>query len=451
MGGQCFEITVPNTNVTLSAGAGAVDGITFTTDANAFHHAAINSITEAGADARIVAGAVFGAVAESGVLIGTPCTIQASAGGGVQIYAGAGISPSLGGPSGPGDAFGPSSPASFAAGDRAESLNSFNDGMKGVGSMLDAGLSLKNPEGRLQQAKAAYDLAKGGWDTAKATGAENSTLDTVGQVGDLVFAGINVGKADNNVEYALEAVNYVATLAGAANSLEPNRGGAGLGNETAPTAAGTAAGAAGGTLGAPGDGPRIHQVAPANIDRKCGADMTALVSGKKTTKVDGSIEYQSGSKIEMKAFSKIETQSLFFEAHANVIATMRGLAQAKVESLGKAVLDGKASVTVSSLGKGKVEAKGKLDIATNGVLDMGAKGVMKIHSGGAMTLSAPEVDVNGKTGITATAPKIELKGKTKITKDTEIVGNLKAKAKGTFTGKITGKKGGSIKGTVTLG
>ena len=36
----------------------------------------------------------LGAVAGTGVIIGTPCTIQVTAGGAIQVYAGAGLSPS---------------------------------------------------------------------------------------------------------------------------------------------------------------------------------------------------------------------------------------------------------------------------------------------------------------------------------------------------------------------
>lgn len=450
MGDQCFSIMVPNSNVTLSAGAGAVDGLTFTTEANAFHHSAVNSITEAGADARIVAGAVFGAVAGDGVLIGTPCTIQASAGGGVQIYAGAGISPSLGSPSGPGDAFGPSSPAEFEAGAKAEYANRFNDGLNSIVSIADAQRSLRDAKG-FKRAKAYLDMARGGWDAAKAAGASNSAVDGAGQVLDAQATLIGAVTEDDPLEAGLAFMDYLGKSGGLLGEFLGVEGGAGLGNATAPTRPTCTDGAAGGTLGAPGDGPRIHQVAPGNIDRKCGAHMTAAVAGNKTTQVDGKIEYQSGSKIEMKAFSKVATQSLFFEAHANVSSKMVGFAQAKVESLGKAVLEGKAKFEVSTSGKGKVEAKGKLDISTDGVLDMGAKGIMKIHSGGVMALRGSSVGVSAKGRISATAPNIELKGKTKVTKDMEIVGNLKAKATGTFHGKIKGKKGGSVKGTVTLG
>ncbi len=321
MGDQCFSLSVPNTNVTFSAGAGAVDGLSFSTDANEFHWAGVNSIIEANADARVVSNAVLGLAASSGVLIGTPCTIQATAGGAVQIYAGAGLTPSLGGPSGPGAAFGPSEPAEFEAGERAESLNRINDGIKGVSDMVGAAMDFHEGHG-FEAAKAAYEFAKGGWDTAKALGAESGGAETGFKGGDLVmsFAGATAaGMSGDMAGFVAGAADFLGKGASAMAGASPHAG-APAGNPTPATGPTSVAGAAGGAMGAPGDGSaRIHEVAPANIDRKCGGNMTAQVAGKKETKVDGNIEVQSGG--------KIETQSLFFEAHANVTAAVTGLAQ----------------------------------------------------------------------------------------------------------------------------
>jgi hypothetical protein len=425
-GDQSFCLTVPNANCTISAGAGAVDGFTMTTDANAFQHAAINSIIEAGADARVVAGAVFGAVAGTGVLIGTPCTIQASAGGGIQIYAGAGISPDLGGPTGPGEAFGPSEPAAFEAGERAESLNKLNDGIKAVSDVVGAGMDAAEAETAFEAFKAGYDMAKGGWEAAQALGAPEVSFGE----SDLAMSGVGMFVAaagGDTTDFVTAAADFVGKGMGAASKANPARGGAGLGNTTAATGPTSVAGAAGGALGAPGDGPRIHEVAPANIDRKCGADMTALVAGKKETKVDGKIEYTSGASITMKAFTKVETQSLFFEAHANVTAVMKGLAQAKVESMGKVLVEGKAKFKVATMGSGTIDATGKLDVKTKGKMTLDAGGVLAMKAGGAATLHAANVGVVGKSKVALKAPNIELNGATKISKTLEVQGTTKLK------------------------
>lgn len=455
MGDQCFSLTVPNTNATICAGAGAVDGFTLTTDANAFHHAAVNSITEAGADARVVAGAVFGAVAGTGVLIGTPCTIQISAGGGIQVYAGAGISPSLGGPTGPGDAFGPSSPADFKAGEKAESLNKLNDGIKGVSDVVGGIVDWKTADGsKFKQAKAAFDMAKGGWDTGKAAGMESGTADGVGTGVGMVFSyggAVAAGMSGDITGLVTGAADFVGKGAGLVAGASPVKGGAGLGNTTAATGPTSVAGAAGGALGAPGDGPRIHEVAPANIDRKCGANMTAKVAGEKTTAVDGKIEYTSGASIGMKAFSKVETQSLFFEAHANVAAVMKGLAVAKVESLGIVAIDGKAKFKVETLGSGTIDAKGKLDIVTAGKLSMTVGAILAMKAGGPATLHAADVGVVAKGTASIKAPTVHLRGATTVHKDTVLKGKLTCNLEGTFKGKVKGKNGGTITGTVKLG
>lgn len=437
-GDQCFSLTVPNANCTISAGAGAVDGFTMTTDANAFHHAAVNSIIEAGADARVVAGAVFGAVAGDGILIGTPCTIQASAGGGVQIYAGAGISPSLGGPTGPGDAFGPSEPAAFEAGAKADSLNALNDGIKGVSDVVGAGMDMAGASNNFERVKAGYELAKGGWDTAKALGASSGGADNTFKGGDLVmsYAGaVAAGMSGDITGLVTGAADFIGKGASAAAGASPARGGAGLGNTTAATGPSCVDGAAGGALGAPGDGPRIHEVAPANIDRKCGADMTALVAGNKETKVDGKIEYTSGASISMKAFTKVETQSLFFEAHANVTAAMKGLAQAKVESMGKALLDGKASVTVSSMAKAKIEAP-KVTIAAKASLDV---------SSARITIGEGQLTVNSPTTITKVVNMQKL---------VKVGGNFYLEKNANIKGKVdvkeTVKANGEIKGNAAI-
>ncbi len=434
MGDQSFCLTVPNTNVTFSAGAGAVEGLTFTTDANEFHWAGVNTIVEADADVRVVSNAVLGHASTSGILIGTPCTIQASAGGAIQIYAGAGITPSLGGPSGPGDAFGPSDPAQFSAGERAESLNRINDGIKGVSDMVGAGMDFAGESG-FKRVKAAYEFAKGGWDTAKALGASGGGLDTGIKGGDLVmsYAGaVAAGASGDMAGFVAGAADFLGKGASAMAGAAP-KAGAPAGNPTPATGPSCVDGAAGGAMGAPGDGSaRIHEVAPANIDRKCGANMTAAVAGDKTTNVDGKIEYTSGASISMKAFSKVETQSLFFEAHANVTATVKGLAQVKLESMGKALLEGKATFTVATMGKGKIEAGSSLDIET-------AKLTVKA---GQTKIGPGKVDIGPGPvtidSVTTINKKTEIKGILQVAKKTEIKGalhvNNKIQAKGEIKG-----------------
>lgn len=360
---QCFSLCVPNQSAYIHVGSGPVPGFSFTTAGNAFHHANVNAIHEAKTgDARLMATGVLANMAKAGILVGTPCTIQAAAGGGVQIYAGATVEFDLGTPTGPGAPFGPSKPADFSAGDRAESLNRINDGIKGAGDIIGGGLDMASDDWA-DRVKGALGVVKGTWDVLNAA-TDEERMGTESAAIDGVTGAINLvtGVMSGDMEGALQAVSLGAKYLGKGFEGSAGNAGAGIGNATAPTEPSTSSGAAGGSLGAPGDGPRIHEVAPANIDRKCGADMTAKVAGKKTATVDGNIEYKSGASIKMNAFNKVETQSLFFSAHANVKATMTGLAIAKVESLGSATLEGKARFKVATMAIGKIEAS-QLSIA----------------------------------------------------------------------------------------
>src|SRR5688500_4325070 len=91
MSGQFVALDCPETGSTICAGCGAVDGISCTTAGTMFVQAGVEVILEATADMRAVTAAGLGMASASGVLLGTPATIQHSAGGAVQIYAGAGV------------------------------------------------------------------------------------------------------------------------------------------------------------------------------------------------------------------------------------------------------------------------------------------------------------------------------------------------------------------------
>ncbi|MEQ8456219.1 MAG: hypothetical protein RLO52_18345 [Sandaracinaceae bacterium] len=409
MGGQCFSIKVPNTDVTIQGGSGAVEGISLTTAQNVFSFSAVDTFIESGSDMKLASTGLLGAAGSTGVVVGTPASIQASAGGAVQIYAGAGITPDIGGPGGPGEAFGPSAPAQVNAGQKADALNRFNDGLKAVGDLASAGLDMHDAmeaggaEGALGAAKGAFGVLKGSWDLANAaspaSGSGADGVNTAMTVGETTLSAVETG-----MKFASgDTTGGVVGLAGlAAKAAGFAGGGAPMSGEEieAATAAQQAiadAAAQGGHMSGPVDGPRIHEVAPANIDRECGADMTAKVAGNKTTAVDGKIEYTSGASISMKAFSKVETSSLNFEAYANVGATMKGLASAKVESLGQAIMEGKAKFKVSTMAKGGIEAS-----------------TLTIEGKGSTTLDSPSHTIKGG--------KLEIQSETKITKKTTVEG-----------------------------
>jgi hypothetical protein len=388
--GQCFSLSVPNTNVSINAGAGPVDGMSFTTDANSFHHANVNAIHEADADLRAVCGKVLGAIGNTGVILGSPCTIQVTAGGAIQVYAGAGLTADIGDASGPGDAFGPSSPASFSAGERAASMNRINDFIGAAGSVAGGVFDMMGATNNLERAAAALAIAKGGWDATKAatgyTPPKDGGVATGESAAGYTEAALGVAVGIGQGDYP----GIISSLAkGIAKKAEGSAANAGAptGNPTPATGPTCVDGAAGGALGAPGDSSaRIHEVAPANIDRKCGKDMTAEVAGNKKTTVDGKIDYMSGASITIKAFNKISTQSLFFDATGLVAAKMTGYAKASVESFGKATLSGKYKVEVKSMVSGKVEAK-KLEIKGKATMDITSPKITM--GGGTVTVTAP--------------------------------------------------------------
>jgi len=161
---------------------------------------------------------------------------------------------------------------------------------------------------------------------------------------------------------------------------------------------------------------RPIEVAPSDIERKTGANMTAKVAGDHKNSVDGSVEYLAGSKITLKAASKVETSSTFFDAYAHAKATMKGLGMAKVESLGFAVLDGKARFKVNCGGLGKIKA---------GTLNVEAKGMMDAKAGAKMTLKAALVWIDGPTHITE---DVQIDGNVEIVKNLHIKNQLEVDA-----------------------
>lgn len=445
-GEQCFQLSVPNTNVTLTAGAGAVDGITITTDKDEFFQALGEVIVESKGDMRLVSTGVLAAAASNGIFIGTPGTIQAAAGGGVQIYAGATVSVAIGAPGAPGDPFKAPKPAKVNAGAQADRLNRFNDGVKGVGDVVGGALDWKSAENKYEKAKAAFDMAKGTWDVAKSGNAHvdekgetkgwAKVVDGTVKVGELGFGFLDSGLPDDATTRVAAAAGVLGKIGGMMEAGGKPMSGDAIKAAEAAQAAIANAGTAGGGIAGPSDGPRIHEVAPANIDRECGANMTAKVAGDKTTAVDGKIEYTSGASITMKAFTKVETQSLFFEAHANIKAVMKGLASATVESLGSAKLEGKAKATVASMVKAKVEAP-KVEIAAKAALDVTSP---------AITIGSGNLTINSVTKITK---QVTVGAKVKVDKDikcdgkTEVKGDVKSK--GTVQAKKDVKASGKIK------
>jgi hypothetical protein len=442
MSNQSFSISVPNTGATIQGGAGPVSGLSLTTNANVFAHAGVEAIVESKADMRAATDGALGAAAAGGILIGTPATIQHSAGGGIQLYAGAGISPSTGSPSGPGAGFAASEAPQTGAGATADSLNAFNDTVKGVSDVAGAVLSYRSATDAIGRATAVFSGAKGAWDATKAaTGYKSDAGDAMFMAGGLLSGvmtpanalanGDNVGATTGAIGWG---VGLVTLVRGEQIKSNTSSAAASYGQALAAAQAAAAAkkedGAPGSSIVPPADGPRIHEVAPANIDRECGADMTAKVGGNKDTKVDGNISTKSGGSITVKAFSAISTSSLTFSAHANVSASMKGLASAKVESLGSASLSGTAKVSVSSNGSGSVKAP-KLTIEGTGTLTV--KSAKIAIGAGPMTVDC-ETTINKKTTIKGMT---FLKDKLEVTKKAELKDALKVGKKIQAGGDIT--------------
>ena len=447
---QCFSINVPNTDVTIAGGSGAVEGISLTTGNDVFAFAGVELVLESAADMRVQTTGSLGVAATGGILIGTPATIQHSAGGGVQIYAGAAVSAGIGGPGGPGAPMEASQPVDTGAGQLADRLNAFNDTAKGLSDVYsgvtgfqEASNAVGGPNA-MGQIAGAFGAAKGAWSAANgvtnmAGGAgEGSTWGSVLAGGNEVFKYAGVGVAGAGVANSFEsgdnvggttgAIGLAATLTGMvvgeinkANAEDVKADyGAKLAAAQEAAAAKMVCGVPGATVVPPADGPRIHEVAPANIDRECGGSMTAKVGADKTATVDGSIKYKAGGSVSIKAFAAVSTQSLTFSAHANVAASMKGLASAKVDSLGSASMTGRAKVTVSSTGPAKVEGKAKLDLVSAGKVTVDAGAVLAMKAGGAATLHAADVGIVAKGQASIKAPTVHLRGDTVIHKTLSV-------------------------------
>ena len=442
---------MPNTDVRIQGGSGAVDGISLVTGQDVFAFAGGRTSIESSSDINLQTTGHLGAVASAGVVFGTPASIQASAGGAVQLYAGAGVAPALGDSGGPGDPVNPSEPAEVKAGQTADALTRMNDGLKAVGDMAGATLDARDglaageagdtAEGALGAVKGAFGYLKGAWDLGSAATGSPSSASAKESAG-TVKTGLTGGESalaavEGGMQIAAgDTAGGVANVATAASKL------AGLGGGGAPMSgdeldaakaqqrATVDAANTGDGVQPVEDGPRIHAVAPANIDRECGADMTAKVAGNKDSKVDGDIKYASGKSISMKAFSKVETSSLNFEAYANVGATMKGLATAKVESLGQAVMEGKAKFHIATKATGTIEAT---------ELNVEAKGNAIIHSptidigSGTLTIDS-ETTIKKKTTVDGFT---KLRDKLWVEKNTRMKGKLKVDKKIQAAGHVT--------------
>lgn len=406
---QNFNLVVPHTNSSLTCGGGPVDGVSITTAENKFVHAGVEMVLESGSHMRLASMGLLSEAGQGGVLIATPATIQATAGGGVQIYAGAGAAPSIGGPDGPGDPFAASKPAKINAGKFADSMNAFNDKVKALGDIAGGAVDLATAGNAFDAAKAAFDMAKGDWDLAKAKGAKDDAKSDRIKTGESVVAVADVIVATGKGDAAAVAVGIAGFLgkdkAGTNNKDAIKK----LKEANAATKAKAELAQQAGGPGAPGDGPRIVEIAPANIDREVGVDMTSIVGGEKTTKVDGDIKSTSGASHSMKAFNKIETASMIFDAYATIKATMKGLATAKVESLGIVTIDGKARVKVESKAKIAIEAP-KIDV----------------EGSVAWTLKTPKAKIDSPDVLIGTT-KVKIDAKTEITQQLKVLGSIVGK------------------------
>jgi hypothetical protein len=334
---QCFNLLVPAFNCSITAGDGATPGLVCTTDANEYHKCEGNISLEAVGDVTIQSeGGVLTAVAGSGVILGTPSILWGTAGGDVKLVAGAAMSPSLGDAGCPGSPGLPPEPPKITAGEKAESRNALTDGILAGGDVVGGIADLATGDGLMDKISGAFDVAKGGWGIAKATGAVNPEENGGWQ------QAVDVGLSA--VDVAFEGAGWDVALDALADAVAPGEGGGGSG---ASAGAGQSAGAG---------ASKIIEIAPTAIERSTNGPMLARVGGKKEALVDGPISYKSGAKIEMKAFSKVETTSILFEAQACAIAIMKGLAISKVESLGLAKLEGKIFFDISSGAKGSIES-----------------------------------------------------------------------------------------------
>jgi len=380
-----------STGVTLTAAEGSV--LTYSsgnTDVNADGHVWIQSSADAGI------------CAASGVKLGTPAGVLATAGGNVDLWAGAGMGPSIPGPGCAAAAPAPPQPPCEGAKKSADRANALNAGIKGVADIKSAATNgATDTIGKLEN---AYGVLKGGWDVAKAA---NDALDNGdqfmgdgkpmskqgGDVTDGVFGVVDNLMAAKNGDVPDVVGMWQSGKKAIDAGFDLAEGDAGAGGKDG---AGTAAG---GGKGGHGGGAKITIHAPSGIEKATDADMLAWAAGK--------IEYKAGSKITMNAGSKVETCSMVFEAHANVAATVRGLARVGIESAGYIAMNAPRLAIKT----------GDCDTLVAGVLDLTA-GTTNIRSG--------DIDVD--------AASLTVKAVTTIQGKTTVKGPFALEGSGTVTG-----------------
>lgn len=428
-----WNMSVPTAGSSLNLGASpGSSGVTLTAaDGAVLSYSSGNTDLNADGHIWLQSSADAGICSASGVKIGTPAGVLATAGGNVDLWAGAGMGPSVPGPGAAAQVPTPPSPPCEGAKTAADRINALNAGVKGIADIKGA---LSGDGGK---AKKAYEVLKGGWDIAKAMNdcaegsdkvidpnAQNATDGIIGVVDGVV--GLATGKPVDPIglyQAATKAIDGGSKLA---------TGDAGAGGKDGE---GSSAGGGGGGHGGGGK-CTIH--APAGIEKATDANMEAWAAGK--------IEYKAGSKIALNAGSKVETCSMQFEAHANVKATVRGCAQVTIESGG--LVEILSSTLDVKAGAANVDA-GRLSVKT---------GRAQITSGNLKVISPIQVlgkvAIDGKTDIRGDFSVLgngNVSGNFDIGKNVEIGCQLHVKAQARVDGKIFGKAGASITGPVKLG
>jgi hypothetical protein len=398
----------------MSLGDGPASGISLTTGGgNVFTYSDVNTNIDVNASLWLQSNADGGLVCDAGVTIGTPAGIKAAAGEKIDIWAGAATAPNVGGPNGP--AGPPTAPTPPCGGTEAavNRSNALNSAVKGASDIYSGVTGAMGADNALEAAEGVWDAVKGTWDLAK-SGHDAGAYDMEGALGKRTIDGIEggMGVVDQVLAVAKGDVpNVVGAMQSGSkllNAIAGEQGADGSG------------GGAGSGAGGHGGSTMIEMRAPAGIKKLTDNNMEAFV-GKK-------VEYKAGTNIVMNAANKVETCSMVFEAHANIAAAMKGLARAKVESLGKVVIDGKCKFKVETAGTGEIKAGPELTIKCGaimkiqaaGVIDMKGDASVDIESGGGITLKAPKVDVD--------SPQTTCKGKLTVNDVTEIKGPFKARS-----------------------
>lgn len=430
----------PTADSYLALGDGPALGVSLTSGGGSvFFYSDIDTNIDANGSLWLQSNADGGIVCRAGVTIGTPSGIKAAAGGNVDIWAGASTQPNVGSPngsSGPPEA--PSAPCADTqtAVDRANALNS---AIKGAADVVSGVQDAMSGDSKIKRIAGAWDAAKGLWDIVKA-GGDAGLYDLKTSLGEHTVDGIDGG------------IGVVDQLLSAAKGDIPNVvGGIQSGRKLGEAIAGllgedgSGGGAQSGAGGRSG-GPTIEARAPGGITKLTDGEMKAFV-GK-------DIKYKAGGNIAMNAMNKIETCSMVFEAHANIAATMRGLARAKVESFGKAVVDGKASFKVSTSGTGTIQAGGRLEIEGRGGVKMHSPASVLLQAGSTLTGKANQIKLFGKTeidGETVIKKKTVVDDDVVITKNLEVKGEIKGLKPVVFYQNVTIKSVTKITANVFLG